>query len=273
MRPALSLAFLTTFEVGPVDAVKIAAETGYDMVGLRLLPAAASGEGPYPIMSDKIVQDEVYAVLRDTGVKLADVEIVRLGANTLIDDFKPFCALAEKLGARHVLVAGDDPEESRLTDNFAAFCALAQAHKLTADLEFMPWTAVKTLLQAARIVAEARMPNGGVLIDALHYDRAHATPEQIKSLPASQINYAQLCDGPVPYDPSDTGMIAIARGARLLPGHGGIGLVNMLKALPEGTPISIEVAEVERAKIVPAKQRAREALAASLQVLDQAGVL
>ena len=36
-----SLAFLTIFDLGPVEAVRVAAETGYDLVGLRLLPAAA----------------------------------------------------------------------------------------------------------------------------------------------------------------------------------------------------------------------------------------
>ena len=39
MAHPLSLAFLTVFDAGPVEAVRIAAETGYDRVGLRFLPA------------------------------------------------------------------------------------------------------------------------------------------------------------------------------------------------------------------------------------------
>ena len=55
------------------------------------------------------------AALKDTGVGVADVEIVRLKAETDVADFTPFFARAERLGARNVLVAGDDPEEARLT--------------------------------------------------------------------------------------------------------------------------------------------------------------
>ena len=64
MTHPLSLAFLTTFEVGPVQAVRIAAATGYQMVGLRILPAAPGSEPDYPLLHDD-------AALRDTLALLA----------------------------------------------------------------------------------------------------------------------------------------------------------------------------------------------------------
>ena len=50
MPHKLSLAFLTLFDCGPVETIRIAAETGFDMVGLRLLPAAP-GEDDYPLLT------------------------------------------------------------------------------------------------------------------------------------------------------------------------------------------------------------------------------
>ena len=236
----LSLAFLTVRHSGPEEAVRIAAEAGYDMVGLRLLPAAPT-EAPYALMTDATVQANVEAALRDTGIAFADMEIVRLKPETDVAEFEAFCALGQRLGARNILVAGDEPDHDRLTETFGRFAELAAAHGLTADLEFMPWTAVKTLKDAQKIVETSGAANGGVLIDALHYDRSATTIEDVRALDPARINYAQICDGPVPYDPSDEGLIAIARNGRLLPGDGGIDLAGLIRALPDGTPISVEI--------------------------------
>ncbi len=266
MSYPFSLAFLTTFDVSPVEAIRIAAETGYDMVGLRFLPAGS--EPDYPIMTNGTLQNEVARALDHTGVRLADIEIVRLGPHTQIDAFKPFCALGQRLGARHILVAGDDPDQARLKDNFGKFCALAAAHGLTADLEFMPWTAVKNLKQAQAIVENAGHANGGVLIDALHFDRSDSTLEDIENLPANRIHYAQICDGPVPYDPSDEGMIHIARAERLLPGDGGIKLAGMIRAMPNDVTISIEIPQHKLAQSMGPKQRAQQALSRTEALLS-----
>ena len=72
--------------------MKVAAETGYDLVGLRLLPAAASGEADYPIMTDDRLLAEAAAAVRDSGIGVADVEIVRLKAETDVAGFAGFFA-------------------------------------------------------------------------------------------------------------------------------------------------------------------------------------
>ncbi|WP_151719518.1 sugar phosphate isomerase/epimerase family protein [Gemmobacter serpentinus] len=271
MAHPLSLAFLTTFEVSPVDAVKIAAETGYQMVGLRILPAAASGEPDYSLLTNDRELAEVQAVLRDTGVTVGDVEIIRLKPENDWDLFARFCARCEALLARHILVAGDDPDHARLTDSFARFCEIAARHRLTADLEFMPWTAVPDLTAALQIVQAAGAGNGGVLVDALHYDRSTTTLEQIAALPADRVNYVQFCDGTVPYDPSDEGLIRIARGERLFPGQGGIDLIGLARVIPEGVTISVEVPHRPLATKIDARARAEMAIAATRGILRAAG--
>ena len=261
MKHPFSLAFLTTYDVGPVEAVQIAAKAGYDMVGLRFLPAAAN-ETVHPVMTDPALQREVAAALADTGVQLADIEIVRLKPDTKVADFEAFCALGQRFGARNVLVAGDDPNHERTTETFGQFAELAERYGLTADLEFMPWTSVKNLREAQRIVDNAGATNGGVLIDALHFDRSDSSLEEIRNLSAHRIHYAQLCDGPKPYDSSDAGLIQIARSGRLLPGDGGIDLRAIVSALPVGTPLSVEIPNHQRAKTTSPLLRAKETLTA-----------
>lgn len=267
MTHPFSLAFLTTFDVGPVEAVQIAAKAGYDMVGLRFLPAAPN-EIVHPVMTDQALQREVSAALTDTGVQLADIEIIRLKPDTKVADLESFCALGQRLGARNVLVAGDDPDHDRMIQNFGKFAELAGSYGLTADLEFMPWTSVKNLRDAQKIVDAAGAPNGGVLIDALHFDRSDSSLDEIRSLPTSRIHYVQLCDGSVPYDPSDAGLIEIARGARLLPGDGGIDLRAIVSLLSPDTPLSVEIPNHQRAKTASPLLRAKEALAACKALTD-----
>lgn len=269
MPHPFSLAFLTVFDAGPVEAIRVAAETGYDMVGLRLLPAGPA-EAPYPLMTDDRVLEEAIAAIRDTGIAVADVEIVRLKPDTIVADFEPFLERTGRLGARHVLVAGDDPDASRLTDGFAAFCKLAKAYNLTADLEFMPWTGVPDLAFARRIVEAAGEPNGGVLVDALHLDRAGSTLEEVHTLPARWINYVQFCDGPADYDRSDEGLIRVARQARLMPGDGAIDLAGLARAIPDGVTISIEVPNHELASRTSPRERAQMALEATRRLLAAA---
>jgi len=271
MRHPISLAFLTLFDVSALDAIRIAAETGFDKIGLRLLPAAATGEAPYPLMTDDAFAREAAAILKDTGLQTADIEIARLKPDTDIRTFEPFLARGAMLGAQNILVAGDDTDHHRLTETFGAFCRLAKTYNMTADLEFMPWTAVRDLVAARAIVDAAGEDNGGVLIDALHMDRSGTTPAQVATLPASRIHYVQFCDGFADYDRSDEGLIKIARSARLFPGEGAIDLVGLARAIPEGVTISVEVPNHALAKTLDPVARARHAIATTREILARAG--
>lgn len=90
MPHPLSLAFLTLPDTPPVQVIAAAARAGFAAVGLRMLPAATHGEGPYPLLSDKRLLTETQAALRDTGLFVADVEIVRLAAILIRRRSSPF---------------------------------------------------------------------------------------------------------------------------------------------------------------------------------------
>jgi sugar phosphate isomerase/epimerase len=270
MRHALSLAALTVLELSPPEMVTCAAEAGYAHVGLRLLPATDS-EPSWPVIGDTAMVRELELRLADSGVRALDIEIFRLQPETAVARYRPALETGARLGAKHVLVAGNDPDEARLTERFAALCELGAALRLTFDLEPMPWTDVKDLQQAARIVARAHQANAGVLIDAIHFDRGGNRPADIAAVPPGRLHYAQLCDAPAERPRDLPTLLHQARAERLMPGDGGLDLTGILRALPSALPLALEVPLQTLAKTVPAVERARrmraktEALLASLE--------
>jgi sugar phosphate isomerase/epimerase len=263
---ALSLAALTVLELSPPEMVTCAADAGYAHVGLRLLPATDS-EPTWPVIGDTPMAREVERRLADSGVRTLDIEIFRLQPETAVARYRPALETGARLGAKHVLVAGNDPDEARLTERFAALCELGAALGLTFDLEPMPWTDVKDLQQAARIVEGTRQANAGVLIDPIHFDRGGNRPEDIAAVPPERLHYAQLCDAPAERPQDVPTLLHQARAERLMPGDGGLDLSGILRALPSVLPLALEVPLQTLARTVPALERARRIRAKTLALL------
>ncbi|MBO6561122.1 MAG: TIM barrel protein [Nisaea sp.] len=266
MTRAYSLGYLTCNGADPVTSVGIAADHGYDMISFRLLPAGPA-DRLFPLLEDDTMLHEVQAAMRDTGVTMADAEMIRLASDTRIESFTPFLDRIAELGAKHVLVAVDDTDPDRSQDNYTALCGLLGSYNLTADLEFMPWTGVKNLAHARRMVESADHPAAAVLFDSLHFDRCGASLDEFRDLPARLMNYVQICDGPVPYDPSDEELIRIARTARMIPGEGGIDLAAIAALVPKEMTVSVEVPNHALAAEIGASEVARRALAATKKLL------
>ena len=266
MEPFYSLAYLTGTPLSPPDAISLAAELGYQAVGLRATPAAPGGDFSL-LMEEPALLRATVARAKATGVGVFDVEIVRLKPDFDVTGFRRFLDMCGELGAKAVLVAGDDANERRLIDSYAAFCAAAAPYGLTADLEFMPWTDVPDARTALRIVMGAGQPNGGVLVDALHAGRSTTTLDDIRAIPSRHLHYAQICDGAAETPTTDEGLIFDARCARLLPGEGGIDLVGIFSALPVDLPVSVEVPHDERKAAVGVERWARDALGAARAAL------
>ncbi|MFM2056927.1 MAG: hypothetical protein RLY71_1312 [Pseudomonadota bacterium] len=265
-RPVFSLAYLTTLNLAPPQAIEIAAELGYDQVGLRLLPSAPGGLA-FPLMDDAAMLRETQARLQATGVSVCDLEIIRIGAGFDLAATRPFLDVGAQLGARAVLVAGDDPEPARLAQNYAAFCAEAARFGLTADLEFMPWTCVPHLRSAVAVLEAAGRPaNASVLVDALHWARSDSSLAEVRALPRAWLHYAQMCDAPAEIPRTTEGLIHTARCERLLPGEGGIALRELFGALPADLPVSVEVPNEPGVARLGAREWARRALAAAQAV-------
>ena len=265
MSHKFSLAFLTVKDISPIDMVKIAADTGYDCVGLRLLPAGT--DGPYSLSNDRSEQRNVLSALNDTGIQVADAEVVRIGKSFNLEALMPFLEVCSYLGAKHVLVVGDDLNRARLIDNYGIFLEHAAQYGLTGDLEFMPWTAVKTSTDCLEILRAVNKSNAGLLVDALHWERSDRSIHSLTQIPDYLVNYIQLCDAPRLESPTTEQLIHAARSDRLVPGSGDIDLVGMLSALPQGKVYSIEVPRDAESPRLSPRERAEEALRSAKAVV------
>ncbi|TCK34637.1 sugar phosphate isomerase/epimerase [Paraburkholderia sp. BL8N3] len=265
---ALSLSALTVLELSPPQMVECAAEAGYDFVGLRLLPAT-DHEVRHEIVGDTPMRRETLARLRDTGVRVLDAEILRVKPDTDVAAYAPMLETAAELGARYVLVAGNDPDEARTAERLAQLCDLAAPLGLTPSLEPMPWTDAKDITQAARIVKAAGRRNTGLIVDPIHFDRARSSTEELRALPREYFGYVQFCDAPAERPADRDTLLYQARCERMIPGEGGLDLGGILRALPDDLPISIEVPMQEWAKTAGAVERARRLREATLAVLER----
>ncbi|MDR3096849.1 MAG: sugar phosphate isomerase/epimerase [Paraburkholderia sp.] len=266
---ALSLSALTVLELSPPQMVQCAADAGYDYVGLRLLPAT-DHEVRHEIVGDTPLLRETLAVLKDTGVRTLDVEILRLKPDTDVASYKPMLETAAQLGARYVLVAGNDPDEARTIERLGQLCDIAAPLGLTPSIEPMPWTDVKDIAAGARIVKASGRRNTGLIIDPIHFDRAGSSLEELRALPREYFGYVQFCDAPAARPADLDTLLYQARCERMIPGEGGLDLVGILRALPDHLPVSVEVPTEQWAKTTRAVDRARRLREATLAVLDKA---
>lgn len=241
-----------------MEQISVAAQAGYSHVGLRLIPVAGQPVAhPFDVI-------DIERRLGDTGMRVLDVEVFRLMPETHVADFEPALAVAARLHATELLVHGADPNEARLIETFAGLCDLAARHGLAANLEPMPWVDVSNIAKAMRIVDGAARPNGGLLVDAIHFFRAGDTPQALAKVPRNFLRYMQLCDAPAERPSDMQEIIRQARSDRLFPGEGGLDLPGLMAALPAGIALSLEIPV---AKKMEPLERARRALAATEAIL------
>jgi sugar phosphate isomerase/epimerase len=265
--PIISLDHLTLLEQTPPELVRIAALAGFTHVGVRIKPAAP-GEHQYPMLADSPMLQETLGRMRDTGVQVLDIGVIRLGPTTEVRDFEPYFEGAARLGARHAMVNGDEPDLGKLTELLARLCEVARPFGLTMNLEATPWSGVRTLAQALGVVEAANQPEARVLVDTIHVDRSGGTAADIASVPAALITHAQICDGYGPRPTDFETMIFQARNERRFPGEGNLDLRGMVRALPPGVPLSLEVPCQSLAATLTPLQRAQRGLAAMKTLVE-----
>jgi sugar phosphate isomerase/epimerase len=263
-----SLAFLTVNELDPISAIYTASQAGYDAIGVRLLKANPI-ESDYPLLDDDALLSKVLEAKQETGIAISDAELVRLKPDTDVATLKPFFKRAKLLGVAHVIVAGDDDDLSRISAKFKALCALASEYGITANLEPMTWTSVYNIKIALRIIESANMPNGGILIDPLHFHRSGDTVKALKSIPKEIIHLFQICDAPLTFENTKEALIHTARANRLLPGDGEINLKEIIDYIPESAVVSLEVPNVKLAKTMTDLERTKLGLAKTKSICER----
>jgi sugar phosphate isomerase/epimerase len=259
-RRQISLAHLTVLDTTPPELVTAAAAAGFRTIGIRLTATPSVGIPPYDILSDGPLLRETARRLADTGVSVLDTEFLRFEPEHPAGIPEGFLAVSARLGARNVLVMSAEPDEARTVERFCELCDRAAPYGLHVCLEFAVYTGVRTLAQAARVVARSGRPNASVLIDALHFSRSGGLPAHVADVDPSLFRYAQICDASADMPgPGDTpALVREARTGRLLPGEGALPLAALVAALPAALPLAVEAPCRDLAHL-PAVERARRA--------------
>ena len=264
---AFSLAHLTVLDLPPPDMIRVAARTGYQTVGLRLIAVTDTTPG-YPLMDDPAALRATRAAMADTGVGVLDIEFVKITPEIQVAALEPFVAAGAELGAHYVITAPYDPDVVRLADRLAAIADLAGGYGLRAVLEFFPWTVVPDLGTAVRVVEATGRSETGILVDTLHFDRSGSSLAELDSIPPARLPFVHLCDAPVQDGYSTDDLLRAGRAERLPPGEGGIDLAAILGRMPQGIPIALEVPMTALAHEIGPEAVARRVREAAARLLD-----
>ena len=122
-------------------------------------------------------------------------------------------------------------------------------HGLTVGFEFLPWTPVRTLEDAAAIVTAVDRPEVGLTVDFWHLTAGGAGPTDLARLPGSLIAAVHLTDGH--RDPSLDPLSETMVGRRL-PGDGEFDMVELVRALDATgsvVPISVETVSLDHRRL------------------------
>lgn len=261
-----SLAHLTLLDCAPPELTEIAAQAGFDYVSYRPICLGLPTEPKYPLATDRALLARTKAALRATGVKLLDIELARIHPGVDVRDYLPALEVAAELRGRHLLSSIWCDDMSFARDRFAQLCELARPLGITVDLEFVTFAGVRTLNEAAGIVAASGCDNAGICVDTLHFDRSSCTLRQLDRLPPQWFHYAQVCDGPEDWSPEEPELKRVAREERLFLGEGGIDVRGILAHLPD-IPYSLELPNARLLSALGPVEFARRCLATAKRYL------
>lgn len=218
-RTAAVLSFHSLPPVPIAERVAAARAGGFDRIGL-----SCRRTGDWLAAGHDL--GELRDLLAAHGVVAAELEALLVLRGERDPHEEIAFALADALGTGYVQVIG--PYEGSFADavaRFGAFCDRAGGHGLVVGLEFLPWTNVPDAAAAARIVAGAGRPNGGVCVDLWHLHRSGWTLADLGPLWTS-VRALQLNDGPRAAEEPD--LFADCLRNRRLPGDGEFDVANAI---------------------------------------------
>jgi sugar phosphate isomerase/epimerase len=258
----LALSSRTLADTAPCPLIEAAAAAGFGAAGLWI-----EAEG-WSAATTRAVRER----LSDTGLRVLDVELLSLASDVTDATLERILEIGGAVGARNALVIGMDPDPGRTSERFAWLCERATLHGIRPALEFMRFTAVRTLDEALEIVRRAAHPAGGILVDALHLIRSGGRPEELALVDPERLPYAQICDASARADDeATTTLIHEALEGRLLPGEGELPLAEIVSRLPAACPLSCEILSSDlRARFPEPGARARAVFEATRRFLERA---
>lgn len=226
-----------TFRGREFEASMDAAQrSGFRAVGISVGQCVACLERGIP-------PEAMAAVLRKRGLRVAELELVRLGERGGVTGHlnELVVELIGVLAPDRVHVGAFSGEPGDVKREFAALCERITTTDIA--FEFMPYSAVRDIAAAVDLVQAAGSTRAKIVLDAVHFFRsgeqlAALTPE-VLALTAG----VQLSDL-VPR-PSGIGTAYESRHLRTLPGDGTLPLAGFLSAIRAAAGTSLPPVTIE----------------------------
>jgi sugar phosphate isomerase/epimerase len=229
----LILAAGSVLDTDAFGVARAAAAAGFDGIGLRLSHEHA--------VVDERRRVELRRLLDELELVLHDVEVHRIddrrdGGDAAATDLARLVDDAAELGAAALLVVSDLADQGETEHRLGTVVDRCRDAGLVAAIEYMAWT---TPSRPRAAMAMAVATGAKVVVDLLHHHRVGAGVAELEAvIDSGVLGWVQLADAPAsaPVD-----LVHEARHARLLPGDGGLPLDDLLRIVPTGTVVSVEV--------------------------------
>lgn len=237
-RP-LGLAQLSLVNTAPPELVGVAAQAGFDFIGVRVRPVTPT-ERPYNLQPGSPMLRETLSRMHDTGITVRDIEFLLLDGRDQREAWLRMMEAGQALGATSLTVAGADSDNSRLVHTLARMTEDGRGFGITPTLEAISYQPVASIAQSADI---ARQAGCSIVVDTLHFNRFNGgASSQWAELHANAdlVPLLQLCDSPAERPVTREALVAESRSEREVPGAGAFGLANVVATLPDGLPVSAE---------------------------------
>lgn len=270
MMNRLGIETISAFGLPPVEYVNLAADLGCAHISMGLSPIDINPHGyaPFDLRKNAALRRETNAAMRDRGVSvsLAEGLTVKPGIEAR-DRAAEFDAFAE-LGVKRINTVSLDPDVGRTLDQFAITVEMAAERGMESTTEFAPGLTVASLSSALEAIRHVGRPDFRLLIDTMHLIRSGSSPADLAALDPDLIGYVQLCDAPlVSHFPS---YMQEAMTERMIPGHGELPLLEILKIVSRDRVVGLEVPLLSQAKAgIGPHERLRPAVAAAKKLLEQ----
>lgn len=259
--PPLTLGFLSMADVPPWDIFDAAGAGGFEAASIRITPRRI-GQGWFPVLGNPQAEPAIRAASARTGVRLSNVSGYYLAPDTERAHLADVVSATRRLGCDLIVQGCFEDDEARLLALLRDYAAMAADAGVRLAIEFMPFSAVKTLPDLVAIIDRLGPDNVGMVVDALHLSRSGGSPEQLaRAARETPVFLAQLCDAAAT-PPPGIDLFEEAISGRRLPGEGALPLREFLDALPRGVEIECEI-PLGDATGLPAAERAMRIAAAA----------
>lgn len=262
----LTLGWLNCPDVPATALVDVAADAGFDSVGVRIT-GRKPDDGFASVVGDAGALRTLRSRALERGVTIHNASIYHLYPEIELRDLVPVLDAAADIGARMVLVAGYDADRARAVDRIAAMADAAGQRGLRLFIEFVPFSEVKSLPDALALVREVDRPNVGLTVDPLHLARSGGHPADLRALPVDRLYFMQLCDA-LKTPPSGVDLATEARTRRMAPGDGGLPLDALFDAVAADIDVECEFPTEQNLALAPV-ERARAIRGAAMRFLQR----